>query len=352
MEMKALSAAEVVELVFERAGPSFSDPLSVESLAFLLRRAASLICPVAPRGLVSAVVDVLQPIVSVDGLRERCKGVLEELVRHGDLIELGDVTGLSGNRLLYRAPPSFVRISEATCLVIGVAPDGIDPIPVNLSPTHKGVLRVLDKNDHPAVEQLLRHAGLHELPCSVWARAPVPRPYSEVLAEFDRSLDQANPSDALGRLQVLNTAIRSASYRQQWVNPQALTGCYIAKRPRRYGADLWCYVELVDGVPQRLIDLPLGKTAERACDQAWRLQCALDASHGAPQKYRLEVIGDNIRLTIHLPCPAWLLRRWESIGKRTNNSVFMFDFARANGLEEAKLLETDLWMVREIRLEN
>lgn len=354
MELKAVSAPEVVELVFGRSGLSSStNLLSVESLAFLLRRAASLICPVAPRGLVSAVVDPLQPLVpDREDLRERCKEVLEELICYGDLIESDDVSRLSENRLLYRTPPSFVRVSEVTYLVVGVAPDGIDPIPVELSPRYKGVLRILDKTDHSAVDSLLRHAGLHELSYSAWAKPPYTKPYSELLEEFDLCLNQASPSDVIEELQVLNTAIRNTSYRQQWVDSKDLTGRYIGRRPRRYGADLWCYVELVDGTPQRLVDLPLGRTTERACDQAWRLQCALDADHRAPQQYRLDEENGNIRITIHLPCPAWLVRRWECIGKRTNNSVFTFEFALADGLREANLLETELWMVQEERAQN
>ena len=347
MELRALSATGVVKLVLERTGVPFSDPLSVENLAFSLRRAASLICPVSPRGLVSAVVDVLEPIVSEDRLRERCNEVLEELICHGDLIELEDVTRLSGNRLLYRAPPSFVRISEATWLVIGIAPDGINPIPVNLSPKYKGVLRIVDNNCHPAIEQVLRHAGLHELPYAAWARAPATKHYSEVLAKYDRALRQASRSGSVDGLQVLNTAIHNSSYRKQWVNPQGLTGTFVARRPRQYGADLWCYVELLDGEPQRLADLPLGRTVERPCDQAWRLQCAVDADRGTPQKYRIKGHGENVLLRIHLPCPAWLLRRWECIGQRKQNSVFIFEFARAVVSEEADLLEKELWMAQE-----
>ena len=349
MELKAISAPEVLALVLDRTGlASDTDPLCVESLACFMRLAASLVCPVSPRGLVSAIVDVLQPIVSGDDLHARCKVVLEQLVSQGDLVEFDDVTGLSGNRLLYRAPPSFVRISETTCLVIGVAPDGIDPVPVSLSPKHKGVLRILDNIDHPTVEQLLIHAGLQELPYSAWARAPTTQAYSEVLGQFNHLLDRASPSDAVEGLQVLNTAIPSSWYRQRWVDAGALTGRYVATRARRYGADLWCYVELLDGEPQRLVDLPVGKTVERACDQAWRLQCGLDADNGAPQAFKLETIDDdNVRLTIHLPCPAWLLRRWECIGQRANEGVFVFNFARTDGLNETKTLENDLWMVRE-----
>lgn len=345
MELKAISATEVVDLVAEHTGLSSGDPLSVDNLATMLRRAASLICPASPRALVATVVDVIEPIVSEDRLRERCKEVLDELICHGDIIELADVTGHSRNRLLYRAPPSFVRISEATWLVIGIAPDGINPIPVELAPKLKGVMRVVHKNDHPAVEQLLRHAGLHELSYTAWAKAPANKHYSEVLAKFDAALRQASRSDALEGLQVLNTAIHS-SYRKQWVNPRELTGTFIGRRPRRYGADLWCYVELIDGETQRLVDLPLGRTLERPCDQAWRLQCALDAGRGTPQNYRIERHGENVSLTIHLPCPAWLLRRWACVGERKQNSVFAFEFARAVGSEEADLLEKDLWMVR------
>ena len=39
--------------------------------------------------------------------------------------------------------------------------------------------------------------------------------------------------------------------------------------------------------PQRLIDLPVGISAAPAADEAWRLQAALDAMAGRPQRFRI-----------------------------------------------------------------
>ena len=350
MELKALSATEVVTHVIERTGLSpDADLLCVESLAWLIRYEASLACPVSTRGLVSAVVDVLQPIVSSNDLRERCKNVLEELINQGDLIEFEEVNGWSKNRLLYRAPPCFVCINETRCLVIGVAPDGIDPIPPYLTTEFKGVHRILNSDDQQKLAQALLHAGLHKLPYSTWAKAPNTKRDTAVLHQFNDILDRQVPaSDTLDGLNVLNTAKPVAWYRARWENSGTLTGRYVATRPQRYGADLWCYVELLDGKPKRLVDLPVGMTVERACDQAWRLQCALDAKAGNPQTYKLEDIDDaKVRLTIHLPCPSWLLRRWDCTGQRAKEGVFVFEFDETQVMAETNILEKELWMEQE-----
>ena len=270
------------------------------------------------------------------------------MVAHGDLIESDDISGFAPNRLLYLAPPTFVKISTSKGLVIGVAPDGVEQLPAGIVATRKGVARIISDIDDPSIKQRLRHADLHKLPYEVWVKAPTIQPFNAIVRKFDRLLEQEPPSDAMDGLQVLDTAIQSRWYRKRWTAPGSLTGRYIGKRTRRYGADLWCYVELVNGIPSRLVNLPQGRTFERGCDQAWRLQCALDAKQGEPQRFRLKPVdAKRSRLSIHLPCPAWLLRRWDCIGERSGNSVFVFDFDHFDADQEAKILQQSLWMVPE-----
>ncbi len=349
MELNPLSRQDVLQRTLERVGLSEgADPLSVESLASILRHSASLLCPCSPPGILSAVTEALQPLLSVDDLRERCRAVLDELVAHGDLVEFDDISGFAQNRLLYLAPPAFVPVGTSKALIVGVAPDGVELLPVGIMATRKGVARIISDIDHPSIEQQLRHAGLHELPYEVWVKAPTTRPFDAIVRQFDKTLERQPPSDAVDGLRVLDTAIQSAWYRERWTAPGSLTGRYIGTRTRRYGADLWCYVELVNGMPSRLVDLPQGRTSERGCDQAWRLQCALDASHGVPQRYRLKPLdAKRSRLSIHLPCPAWLLRRWDCIGERGGESVFVFDFERSDANQEVEILQQSLWMVPE-----
>ena len=143
MELNTLSSQEVLLHTLERVGlPENADPLSVESLACILRHSASLLCPCSPRGILSAVTGALQPILSIDDLRERCRTVLDELVAHGDLVEFDDISGFAQNRLLYLAPPAFIQISTSKGLIIGVAPDGVRQLPVGIVAKRKGVAPV------------------------------------------------------------------------------------------------------------------------------------------------------------------------------------------------------------------
>lgn len=349
MELKSLSSQDALRRTLERVGLSETDdPLSIESLASILRYSASLLCPCSPRGILSAVTEALQPLLSVDDLRERCQVVLDELIAHGDLVEFDDISGFAQNRLLYLAPPAFVKIGSSKALIVGIAPDGVDILPVGIAATCKSVARIISDIDHPSIEQQLRHAGLHELPYAVWVKAPATRPFEAIVRQFDKLLERQPPSDAVDGLRVLDTALQSPWYRERWTTPGSLTGRYVGTRTRRYGADLWCYVEIVNGTPSRLVDLPQGRTSERGCDQAWRLQCALDAKHGEPQRFRLEPLDTKrSRLSIHLPCPAWLLRRWDCIGERGDDSVFVFDFEQPDADQEVEILQQSLWMVPE-----
>ena len=61
----------------------------------------------------------------------------------------------------------------------------------------------------------------------------------------------------------------------------------MGRRPQEYGSPIWCFVEIENGVPQKLLDFPLPKSRWRGCDTAWHLQMAMDHVRGEPQRYRL-----------------------------------------------------------------
>ena len=75
---------------------------------------------------------------------------------------------------------------------------------------------------------------------------------------------------------------------RRWREVRADSGRFVARRDQAYGSNLWCYVELSNGEPQRLLDFPLAGSRWRGCDEAWRLQMAIDAQRGAPQRFRLQ----------------------------------------------------------------
>ena len=53
---------------------------------------------------------------------------------------------------------------------------------------------------------------------------------------------------------------------------------------------VWCYVQLREGNPERMIDYRW-----RGCDAAWRLQMAIDAERRVPQRFRVRTVG-SLRL--------------------------------------------------------
>ena len=346
MELKVASRHDVIDAVVTQLGfDETIDFMSEEFLASAVRYAASVVCPTSPRNLISVVVQSMQSIACEDDLRQCCKNVLDDVIATGDLVESEDITSGSGNRLLYLAPPFFVRLSKTQALVLGVAPDGVNPIPDDVRLALRGVNRVIDGVDDPSVAQVLKLAGIEELPYRTWAKSPDRKHYQDVINQYDRLIDRRPDCGNIEDFSVLRWDTQNRWYRKRWGDSGRLTGRFVARRPRKYGADLWCYVELENGAPRKLVDLPIGRTAERGCDQAWRLQCAIDAMRGAPQQYRvMKVDGDTIRVAIHIPPPAWLLRRWKCIGRRAADNVFAFEFTSGDALKETEFLEQELWM--------
>lgn len=354
MELSTLSPEDLLRDIHQTLGvPDSQQPVSLELLAASLRRAASLMCPATPRGLITAVEQSLTPLISAEDLRKRCRDTLDELLAHGDLMEFDEVgidlsVAALPSRLIYAAPLSFVKISDTRIFLLGIAPDAIEPLPAELAPRLNGVVRSLSTDDHPQLREQLLRTGFYELPYRAWAKAPAAKSSAKLVAEFDRLLEREPPCGPLEGLRVLDGQIKSDWYRQRWTEPRGLSGRYLATRPRKWGADLWCYVALADGEPQRMIDLPLGRTLERGCDQAWRLQCALDAESGVPQSFQVTHLpNEHVKLDIHLPCPAWLLRRWDCIGVRSGDSVFSFVFSTDDLKTETELLEKQLWMTKQ-----
>lgn len=351
MELVALSAKAAVNAVCDQLDATTEDlALSTELLAASLRRAAGLMCPTTPVALVTAVDQALAPLFDDDDRRQRCRDTLENLTALGDLLEYDKTVeesegGLNQRRLVYAAPPYFVALSDSRILLLGIALDAIALGSDELHIIRKGHVRSVRTEDSARLRQSLSNSGLHEVPYDAWAKAPANVTADNLISAIDHQLDSEDLCSALDGLRVIDTSIDTKWYKQRWVDPRGLTGRYVGTRPRRYGADLWCYVELNDGEPLRLVDLPQGRTLERGCDQAWRLQCALDAARGHAQSYEVSPADqDRVRLDIHLPCPNWLQRRWDCIGERAGEGVFSYLFDSTDLESETKTLRDQLWM--------
>jgi hypothetical protein len=353
--MRRLTATEVharkmVELGLDSAA---LDLTSEEGVAGALRRAAGFLCPCSASTLVRSVVRPLRGLVTdIDAAKEIIEQTLEATIAHGDIVEQHDLTEdqqVHSRILLYAAPVSFVARQSGLIILLGVPADQLSPLPNELSARIEYVGHV--RRIKPAVGENLRlelkQLGLTELSYDAWLRSPLSEPALSHLASSNRVLDAAQPSREISGLQILDPERPVRYYPGRWVEPRSRTGRYVARRAQAYGANLWCYVQLRNGNPERMIDLPNSGYRWRGCDAAWRLQMAIDAERGRPQRFRVRNgPRDGALLELFSPVPAWARRRWDAVGEPVPSSgcLFAYHFARDEFEEERRFARESLWL--------
>lgn len=352
--MRRLTAEEVHAQKIRELGldPEALDLMTPEGLAGGLRRAASFLCPCSAATLVRAVVRPLRGLVpNLDSAKELVEATLEAMISCGDVLEQPELQdgSLTARVLLYTAPASFVVRQSGLVLLLGVAADQLSPLPPELERRiqYFGHLRRLSPSS--AAEDLrteLRQLGLRELSSDTWLEGPKPCPATQVVAASDRALDAVPPSRDIPGLLLLDPTKSVRYYRGRWAEPKMQTGRYVARRQQAYGADLWCYVHLTNGQPERMIDLPHRGSRWRGCDEAWHLQMAIDAHRGAPQRFRVTPSGDAVILGLFSPVPAWARRRWDAIGEPVPSAgcLFAYRIAKAEIDEERRFMREALWL--------
>lgn len=352
--MRRLTAEEVHAQKIRELGldPGALDLLTTEGLAGALRRAASYLCPCSAATLVHAVVRPLRGLVpDMEKARELVEGTLEAMISHGDVLEQPEVQdGTSMTRLLlYAAPASFVVRQSGLVVLLGVAADQLSPLPSDLERRIQylgHVRRLIPSSPTEDLRDELRQIGLIELSSDAWLKGPKSCTALQAVATSDRSLDAVPPSRDIPGLLLLDPAKPVRYYRGRWVVPKAQTGRFVARRQQAYGADLWCYVQLANGQPERMIDLPQRGSRWRGCDEAWHLQMAIDAQRGTPQHFRVTPSGDAVVLEFFSPVPAWARRRWDAIGEPVPSvgSLFAYRIPRPEIEEERRFMREALWL--------
>lgn len=356
MKTKMLSADDVVrEMVEElRLDPNVLGIASIEVLSALVRRTAGLLCPCPRKRILKNILQSLDGLVpDPDGLRDAIDETIDTLIAHGDLLEHNDVTRESSRSevVLNRAPMAFVRRNSGACVLLGVTPDDRPVLPDFL---HEKIQcnnfnRVIPADAAPDVSQHLAGLGFIELPYKAWSRCPSRVAPDKHIAVMDRHLvsSLAHATDAIEALRILDPSTAVEYYPDRWVTPKAHTGRFIGRRPQAYGADLWCYVELVHGKPKRFLDLPLPGSRWRGCDEAWHLQAAIDAVRGNPQKCKVrEGARDYKILDLLSPVPSWAQRRWVMVGVSVPRQQCLMSFRFRSGEigEEIKFGKNHLWL--------
>jgi hypothetical protein len=346
-----LHALKVAELSLD---PDALDLTTVEALAGALRRAASFLCPCTAPSLIRAVVQPLRGLVDdLEATEALVDDILDAAVAHGDILEQRDVgenPTAAGTALLYAAPPSFLIRKSGTAILLGIASDQLSALPEDLESRiqyvhHVRLLRPVDGED---LRNELRQLGLIELSYERWLNAPPMETAERHLERLNAALDATQPSRDIPGLSLIDPERPVRYYRGRWVDPKSQSGRFVARRAQAYGAHLWCYVQTKAGNPERMVDFPVANSSRwRGCDEAWRLQMALDARRGQPQQFRVRASqGRTSVIEFFSPVPMWARRRWDAVGEPVSSSgcLFAYRIADAEMEEELHFIRTALWL--------
>ena len=315
MELRRLTRIEVHASKVAQLGldPTALDLTSVEAIAAALRRVACFLCPCAPSTLVRGVVRPLRGLVEdIEASKDLVEETLDAMIAHGDFLEHRDieeeVAAGGTTSLLYAAPASFVARESGTVILLGISSNLFHGLPDDLASrieyiNHMRRLSPVPGEDLPAD---LNQLGLIYIGYDRWLQAPKEETPAQHLSRLDRLLDAVQPSRDVPGLTLLDPERPVGYYRGRWTEARSQSGRFVARRIQAYGADLWCYIELRDGNPDRLIDFPLAGSRWRGCDEAWRLQMAIDEQRGDAQRVRVQSGPAGTRvLKFFSPVPMW-----------------------------------------------
>ncbi|MFC1628852.1 hypothetical protein ACFL3H_07040 [Gemmatimonadota bacterium] len=303
------------------------------------------------RGVVRPLRGLVDDLIEVKSLVEE---ILDAMIAHGDILEQHDVEipqGL-GDRsaaLLYAAPPTFVARESGVVTILGIASDQVSALPEDIETRLEYVnhLRRLSPLPDEDLNADLVHLGLIEISHKRWIKAPTVESPDQHVWRYDRLLDSAQPSRDIPGLIILDPERPVQYYNGRWVEPRSHSGRFVARRSQAYGAPIWCYVQLSDGNPEYLIDLPIIGSRWRGCDQAWHLQMAIDENRREPQRFRIRQGPEDTRvMEFFSPVPMWAQRRWDAIAEYIKGSgcLFGYQFAATEFEEELRFSVEALWL--------
>jgi hypothetical protein len=282
-----------------------------------------------------------------DTLLDEVEGVLEALIACGDLVETVEEVSTMRRRVIYLGTPRFVRRRNGDVLLVGTRPDAQPIVGEALSDRIEWIGHLRRVAGSTELEEMVADYGLIEIDETRWIHHPTPETADEYLKSFADRLSAAPPSGEIPDLRILDRNQPTSYYRGRWRPSRSSdVGTFVARRSQGYGADLWCFVELDSGEPLRLLDLP-SNPRERGCDEAWRLQAAIDALRGVPQVLTALRTGRGaVTLGLSAPPPRWLQRRWDLLGtpSRAKGCLFAYDFSTRDVAEEVAFAREMLWM--------
>ncbi|MGH6950551.1 MAG: hypothetical protein ACREH4_06745 [Vitreimonas sp.] len=294
-------------------------------IAQVLRRAAFFMAPAPRHELERAVRSSLRPFITDEEvLKQEVNAAFECMATYGDVIEMRDAAGKLRVRPL---PPAFIVRHDGALMLTGIAGDEITPtLGEGIDSQHRDTLRLVTGADALAA----REAGLIELTETAWLRLPAAVTAQAHVDHWREHLDRAAPTTPIAELKLIDPASPVTFYPDRWRGPRSGdTGTFVARRPQTYGDPLWCAVTMTDGVLTRFVDLYGPGDRERPCDVAWRLQMALDAVNGCPQRFRREDAGDRRLIKFFSPLPGWIERKLAVRGDKMKAERCLYAYAFA-----------------------
>ena len=324
---------------------------SPEGLAASLRRAASFMCPTSPARLIDAVLIAVRPLTDGDLTRDVVADLLDLLIASGDLLELREELQGRMVRLVYLGPPSYIERAPGTYLLLGVRPFGAWLLNSQLSAmtTREGHTRLIELDPGKAAATF-KTAGLQRLDRQRWVASPSIEPAVSLVHRTAERLAVAGGGGEIEGLQILDPTTPVRYYRRRWREPVPTdSGDFIARRPQAYGADLWSAVRLEQGLATRIFQFPVDDPMVPARDEAWRLQLAIDADRGRPQRYATEPAagGGSTVVKFFSPIPGFADRYLQLVGMPlagTSGALFAFRVPDGAMPGLIQLLTELLWM--------
>lgn len=323
MVVELLSVDQVAVDIVRGVGLDFEllDPSSPEVLSALIRRAASFSCPTTSNNLITVVKNSLRGLpLEGEELDDQLRSLTQALVGYGDLLEL-PLEQASGTmrRNLYLAPPSFVERASNTYFLVGIRPEGAPIVGDELRERiqYEAHVRTLQFDPEEPAREICEANELQSLASEHWLFHPRIEDAEDLIREYDDRLSAAGPAGEIEGITILDPAAPASYYRGRWrTSKRQDSGRFVGRRPQAFGSDLWCYAEMNEGALVRLIDLPVQDPLARGCDEAWRLQAAIDSRNGRPQKVRVERHQEQMAAHLFSPLPSWSQRRLDAVGTR------------------------------------
>ena len=354
-----IAPAEVLAHCRDTLGlPGDQDAVLDDTLiASLARRTAGIHCPCSRATLRASLLECMFGLPTrYDSLPEAVDSAIEALIVSGDLLELADVVIDDSDvrqTWVFAAPPRFVVRPSRSVFLMGVVPDQDAFLPSTLTARilSRGSTRMLEPERGEDLPRQLKELGLQQISERAWLRSPRAGDPAEMLNSHERLLTKQPSITGIPDVQILDATRPVTYYRGRWTDPTDQDGMFVARRPQEFGAPIWCLVELREGRPVRLLDLPLARSRWRGCDAAWHLQAAVDHCRGTPQRYRRRVHDEGVRFDFFSPLPQWSERRLMNLGKSVPRDACLLSYVvPANeAAAEETFLQQNLWLAHEDR---